>query len=130
MKLEDWVRGVTAARRFVLTENGVPFNLTGFTVTLELRRGDAAGTPVDTSGDITVLAQSGADVGAVTYTPDATDLDPALGEAVETIPISPVIGDFVVFYRRARFKVADGGGLFDYFPKGEPWIWRIYRVQG
>jgi len=100
----DWVEGETAPRDFILKEDGVAFDGTGFTPTLVVV--DRTGAAVDTTGDV---AWVDAAIGKVRYTPDAADLVAAKGEL------------------RARFKVTDGGGAFGYFPRGEPDIWRVRK---
>lgn len=121
----DWVEGETAPRKFVLKEDGKPFNGTGLTPTLVLV--DRNGVPVDTTGDV---AWTDAANGELTYTPDASDLLPAVGETYSTSTISPVVGDYTYYVRRARFKVTDTFGGVGYFPRSEPDIWRIRKVQG
>jgi hypothetical protein len=124
----DWVEGETASRDFILKEDGIPFNLTGLAVTLELR--DRDGGPIDTAGDISFPAQVGADVGKVVYAPDAADLMPGANEPYVTTKISDPVGSFAYFVRRARFKVIDAFGGVGYFPRGDPDLWRIHKVQG
>jgi hypothetical protein len=127
--IDDWVEGETEPRRYVLKAGGVPFNLTGLTVTLVLT--DRAGVIVDTAGDVAIVTpQTGADIGAVIYSPDAADLMPSVGEVYHTTTVSPVVGDFAYFSRRARFKVVDGAATIGYFPRGDPDLWRIHKVQG
>lgn len=123
--IDDWVEGETAPRDYILKNGGVPFNLTGLTVTLELFQRD--GTPIDTSGDVALVD---APAGRVRYTPDAGDLVPAVGEPYVETTVSEEIGDFAYFVRRARFKVSDALGGFGYFPKGDPDLWRVHKVQG
>jgi hypothetical protein len=100
----DWVEGETAPRDFILKEDGVVFDLTGLTVTLEVY--DKAGVLVDTTGDLTVVTPS---AGRVRYTPDATDLVSAKSEL------------------KVRFKVSDALGGYGYFPRGERDVWRVWR---
>ena len=121
----DWVEGETAPREFILKEDGVAFDGTGLTVELVLT--DKTGAPVDTVGDV---AWVDALTGLVRYTPDAADLMPGAGEPYVTTKVSVPVGDFAYFVRRARFKLTDGGGGVGYFPRGDPDLWRIHKVQG
>lgn len=98
----EWVEGETASRDFILKEDGVAFDLTGLTVTLNVY--DRASVVVDTTGDLAVVTPS---AGRVRYTPDATDLVAAKSDL------------------RVRFKVVDALGGIGYFPRGETMVWRV-----
>lgn len=90
---------------FQLTANGVAVNLTGMTVTLELKGNDDVA--VDTAGDVTVF--DAAD-GKVRYNPDGADLVNAKNPY------------------RAHWKVDDGGGKIAFFPSGKPDLWIVHKV--
>jgi hypothetical protein len=108
MRIVEWTEGETAPRDFILKEDELPFDLTGFLVALALF--DRTGAAVTTTGDITVASpQTGVDKGRVTYTPDSADLTKAKGDM------------------HAKFKVTDPSGGEGYFPRGEPDIWRVYK---
>jgi hypothetical protein len=99
------VEGWTAPLDFQLMADGVVQNLTGMTVTLELR--DKAGSVVNTAGNVTV---PDAPTGKVRYSPDAVDIVAANGPY------------------RARWKVVDGASKVSYFPSGAHDVWKIFTV--
>jgi hypothetical protein len=107
---DDWVEGETGERTYTLenidpvTKVVSPESLAGKTVELMAYKQD--GTPVDTSGDVTI-ASAGA--GTVTFAPDSTDLLAARS------PLS------------IRFKVTGSNGKFKFFPKGEADRWTIRK---
>jgi hypothetical protein len=99
------VEGWTAALDFQLMADGVAQNLTGMTVTLELR--DRAGLVINTTGNVSVVD---APTGKVRYSADSGDLVAANGPY------------------RARWKVVDGASKVSYFPSGEHDVWKIFTV--
>jgi hypothetical protein len=97
--------GTTANLDFTLTADGAAVNLTGATVTLVLK--DKSGTEITTTGNVSVVTAAS---GKVRYAPDAADL------GASATP------------HRARFKVADSGGLIAYYPSGKADPWTITPV--
>lgn len=89
------VEGWTGALRFTLKSDGVPQNLSGMTVTLQLRSWSTR-ADVPTTGDVTV---TDAAAGEVTYTPDSADL---------------AAGTYSM-----RWVVVDGSGAIVYYPSSE-----------
>ena len=94
--------GTTANLDFKLTADGSAVNLTGATVTLSLR--NKSGTPITTTGDISIIS---ATLGTVRYAPDAADL------SADDSPL------------RARFKVTDSSTLIAFYPSGKADIWTV-----
>lgn len=92
---------------FTLKDDGAAFNLTNFTVAIEIKNG--AGTDMSAAGTVTKLTQSGATLGQVTYAPHANDFVRSTG---------------MLFTRgerfTIRFKVTDGSNKVQYFPNGQP----------
>lgn len=104
----DVTEGQTRKLKFRLKyvdDDGIvqTFDTTGMTITLSLTNAD--GIPVDTAGDLMPLLPGSS--GLVEYSPDAGDFVAANGP----------------YYQ--KFRVVDGTGLVDFFPRGEHDICRI-----
>lgn len=106
--------GTTKKLKFRLKyvdENGTvqTLNTTGMTITLQLTKEDL--TLVDTSGNIMPLAPGSS--GLVEYSPDATDF---------VIPPGAQVASYL-----SKFKVVDGTGEIDFFPRGEHDVCKIRK---
>ena len=100
---EVMIEGATAPLDFRLKEAGVAFDGTGFTVGLEISTsaGQAIGSPE----------------------PTVAWLDQADGTVRVSGRETLTVGEYSV-----RYKVADGAGAFDYFPRGEPAdMWAVIK---
>lgn len=104
----DIVQGTTARRTFILKRGGAEIDLTGLTLTMQLR-GHGESTYVDTAGDTTPDPDQVTNKGKVHWNADAADLDYTKS-------------DYAV-----RFKVVDGSGLVDFWPDAEPEFIRVHR---
>jgi len=100
-----FVEGETAAKPFTLKGDDVALDLSGMTVTLELRGRD--GSSVDTTSKVSVTSAS---EGQVTFAPAVGDLKASL---------SPY---------EARFVVTDGSGKVFKLPNDKkPLFWEVGR---
>ena len=105
----DIVEGTTARQGpFTLKVDGSPLNLTGLTVTLQLR-GSGQASYVDTAGDTEVDADQVTNTGQVYWDPDAADLEYTRSEY------------------SMRFKVVDGAAKVAFWPNAEPEKIRVQR---
>lgn len=99
---------------FILRTDGVPLNLTGFTLTLRLR--NAAGAVVVPLGVITPDPNQVTNPGKVTYVPAAADF------VFGALTLGPV--ELYKFH----WKVVDGASKVVYFPSGAPDEVEVYRA--
>ena len=105
----DITEGITLPLIFRLTYTNDTgehvLDTAGLTITYLLT--NRAGLPVDTAGDLVALAPSTS--GQVQYTPDAADFVAANGPYT------------------SKFKVVDGNGAIDFYPRGAADICRIFK---
>jgi hypothetical protein len=117
MTFESIVTGETETLGpFTLSADGAAFSLTGYTVTTAFTKGD--GTDVTTAGTVTVLTQSGATVGQITYAPHTDDF--ARSTSMSGFPRKAE--EFGI-----RWKVTNTStSKFKYFPSGPADILPVY----
>lgn len=98
------VEGWTDPLDFTLKVNGVPKDLTGMTVLLQMW--DNAGNAIILTGSTSVPTPAS---GLVRFSPGSGDLTQAR---------SPI---------KARWKVTDAGGKIGYFPNGDADRWMVFK---
>ena len=106
----DVTEGITLPLVFTLkytdTDGEHVLNTAGLTITYLLT--NRAGVVVDTAGDLVSLAPSTS--GQIQYTPDAGDFVAANGPYT------------------SKFKVVDGNGSIDFYPRGSADTCRIFKA--
>lgn len=114
-QIGELVAGSTEPLIFTLLADGVPFNLDGYTVEIKLRTGAFVRVETDPA-QTEVVANQAVNTGKVQFTPEAEDFthsDNMLPPEPEKFP--------------CRFKVTDGQGTIEYFPRAGWDYIAVYR---
>jgi len=107
------VEGRTSAIRFTISRGGVPFDLSGLTVTLILHR--ASGELVVPGGTVTPLNQ--------TTSPGQLDYSPVAGDFTWEANLYTIHQPYLL-----HWKLVDGSGKVGYAPHGAPAIVMVHRA--